>query len=428
MTRARSLAVLAAVPALLLSLLGGISPAGAATVRGASYFPVTPNRLLDTRVGTGAPAHPIGPGGSVDLTVIGVGGVPILVGATGVPDGVRAVVLNVTATDATAPDSFLTVYPAGTPRPLASNLNVKAGTTATNLVKVSVSTTGEKIGKVTIYNNTGSVSVVVDVSGWYAVGTGGTYNQSPARRVLDTRNGRGGTSGAVSAGQTIDLPLDLPGASVTGISAVVLNVTAIHAGGPESYLTVFPAGTDRPLASNLNFLDRAVVPNLVIVRLGANGKVSIYNNLGLAHIVADVQGYYTGTDTPSFGSTYFPLAPARDLDTRTGTGTGGTIAKLGAGQTLEFAVTGVNGVPTTEVTAVVLNVTAVDHSGADSYLTVYSGLNRPFASNLNFVAGQTVANLVVVPVVAGGKVLIYNNRGSVDVAADIQGWFRIYSE
>ena len=419
MKTTRRLAALAAAFALVFSLLAGITPARAATTPGATYFPLTPSRLLDTRNGTGAPANPLGPGGSIDLTVVGLAGVP----AT----GVAAVVLNVTATDATAPDSFLTVYPGGAVRPVASNLNVKAGTTTTNLVKVAVPATGEKAGKVTIYNNLGSVSVVADVNGWYSVNggaVGGTYGALPPSRVLDTRTGVGGTNGVVFGGQTIDLKLtDVAGVPASGVSAVVLNVTAIHAGGPESFLTVFPSGTNRPLASNLNFLDRAVVPNLVVARLGTNGAVSIYNNMGLAHIVADVEGFYFATGAPSTGATYFPLTPARDLDTRNGVGTGGTIGKMGPGQTLELTVTGVNAVPATGVAAIVLNVTAVDHSGEDSFLTVYpAGTARPLASNLNFVSGQTTPNLVVVPVGAFGRVSIYNNRGSVDVAADVQGW------
>jgi len=420
--------------ALALSLLAGAVPAGAATTPGSTYFPLSPTRLLDTRNGTGAPVSPIGPGASIDLNVAGVAGVPA--------SGVTAVVLNVAATDATAGDSFLTIYPAGTTRPVASNLNFKAGRTSANLVKVAVPTTGDRAGKVTIYNNLGSVSVVADINGWYAANggpVGATYHPQIPDRVLDTRNGVGAVDSEVFPGQTIDVQVTgKAGVPATGVSAVVLNVTAIHESGPESYLTVFPSGTTRPVASNVNFLDRRAVPNLVIARLGTNGKVSIYNNLGLANIVADVQGWYTSTGTATTGATYFPLPPARDLDTRYGVGTGGTIGRVGPGQTLDLTVTGVNGVPAAGVTAVVLNVTAVDHSGPDSFLTVFPTpaplppgsiaspvlLNgRPLASNLNVVAGQTIPNLVIARVGANGKVSIYNNAGSVDLVADVAGWF-----
>ena len=55
------------------------------------------------------------------------------------------------------------------------------------------------------------------------------------------------------------------------------------------------------------------VPNLVIARVGIDGKVSIYNNLGTINVAADIQGYFQGDAT---GSSYLPLTPARILDTR----------------------------------------------------------------------------------------------------------------
>jgi hypothetical protein len=250
---------------------------------------------------------------------------------------------------------------------------------------------------------------------------GGTYvPQSPAR-ILDTRIGLGGF--VLNPGQTLDLQVTgMGGVPSSGVSAVALNVTAILE-GPESFLTVYPSGTPRPLASNLNPVNGQAVPNLVVARLGTNGRVSIYSNLGITHVVADVQGFYTETGN-TLGATYFPLTPARDLDTRTGVGTGGTIGKMGAGQTLNLLVAGVNGVPATGVSAVVLNVTAAGHTGADTFMTVFpSGTARPLASNLNVVAGQTLPNLVIARVGFDGRVSIYNNAGAVDVIADVQGWF-----
>jgi hypothetical protein len=130
----------------------------------------------------------------------------------------------------------------------------------------------------------------------------------------------------------------------------------------------------------------------------------------------------SGTALP--GSQYFPANPARILDTRDGTGVpGGAMGQLGTSGTLDVQVTGAGGVPA-NATAVVLNVTAADSPGPDSYLTVYpAGFTRPLASNLNFVAGQTVPNLVIARIGVGGKVTIYNNLGSTVVVADVQGWF-----
>jgi hypothetical protein len=423
MTRARACAALAMAAALTLSLLAGIAPAHAATTPGSTYFPLTPTRILDTREGTGAPAGPLGQDATLDLTVVGSAGVP----AT----GVTAVVLNLTATDATAEDSYLTVYPAGTTRPVASNLNFMAGWTSTNLVTVAVPTSGEQAGKVTIYNEVGSVSVVADISGWYSVNggaVGATYNPLPPARVLDTRDGTGGVDGPVLAGETIDVAVTgVGGVPATGVSAVVLNVTAafdpFDPFGPESFLTVYPSGTERPLASNLNYFGPPTLPNQVIARVGTNGRVSMYNNLGFVNLLADVQGWYTSTGTTT-GATYFPLSPARDLDTRNGVGTGGTIGRMDAGQTIDLTVAGVNGVPATGVAAVVLNVTAVDYEGPESFMTVYpAGGQRPLASNLNYWYGMTIPNLVTARVGADGKVAMYNDRGWLHVVADVQGWF-----
>jgi hypothetical protein len=80
----------------------------------------------------------------------------------GVPIFATSVVVNLTAVSPTL-GTFLTVFPA-TPRPLVSDLNPAAGDVKGNLVVAKLSPTGT----ISIYNNAGSVDVVVDVLGWYA--------------------------------------------------------------------------------------------------------------------------------------------------------------------------------------------------------------------------------------------------------------------
>jgi len=388
-------------------------------IPGSTYFPLTPGRVLDTRIGTGTGGvtNPIGAGGSIDVKVIDVAGVP----AT----GVTAVALNVVATNASGPASFLTVYPTGQVRPLASNLNFVPGVSVPNLVIARVGIDG----KVSMYNNEGSINVAADVQGYFlGDATGSTYVPLTPARILDTRVGTGGTSTPVGPGGTIELKVtDAGGVPAAGGTAVALNVTATNVSGAESFLTVWPSGTSRPVASNLNFIQGQTVPNLVIARVGDGGRIAIYNNVGNVDVVADTQGYFAapvaaGTVLP--GSQYFPASPARILDTRNGTGVpGNAMGQLGTGGTLDLQVTGAGGVPA-NATAVVLNVTAADSPGPDSFLTVYpTGANRPLASNLNFVAGQTVPNLVIARIGAGGKVTIFNNLGSTVVVGDVQGWF-----
>ncbi|MDQ3642623.1 MAG: hypothetical protein M3450_14435 [Actinomycetota bacterium] len=388
-------------------------------IQGSTYFPLSPGRVLDTRdgTGTGGVIEALGAADSLDVTVTGLLGVP----AT----GVTAVALNVVATNATGPPSYLTVWPTGQERPLASNLNFAPGVSVPNLVIARVGTGG----KVSMYNNAGTVNVAADVQGYFlGDATGSTYVPLAPARVLDTRNGTGGISGPVGPGSTIELKVtDAGGVPAAGGTAVALNVTATNVSGAESYLTVWPSGSSRPLASNLNFIKDQTVPNLVIARVGEGGKVSIYNNLGNVDVVADTQGYFaapvaSGTVPP--GSQYFPTTPARILDTRDGTGVpGGATGQLGTASTLDLQVRGAGGVPD-NATAVVLNVTVTGSPGPPSYLTVYpTGTERPLASNLNFVAEQTVPNLVIARIGSGGKVTIYNNLGSTFVIGDVQGWF-----
>ena len=58
-----------------------------------------------------------------------------------------------------------------------------------------------------------------------------------------------------------------------------------------SFLTVWPDGTGRPFASDLNWLAGVTIPNLVVVKLGG-GKVDAYNASGTTDLVVDVVGFY----------------------------------------------------------------------------------------------------------------------------------------
>lgn len=380
---------------------------------GARYHPLVPARVLDTRDGTGTGVvAPVGADGTIDVKVTGAGGVP----AT----GVSAVVLNVTATNATA-YSYLTVWPAGLAKPPASNVNFYTGPSTPNLVQAKVGADG----KVSIYNIFGTVDVLADVQGWYDTATdGSTYVPVDPARVLDTRNGTGAPTAKVGPDGTIDVKVtDGLGVPPAGVTAVVLNVTATNASSTESYITVYPAASAKPNASNLNFVSGQHTPNLVIARVGDGGKVTIFNKNGSVDVVADVQGYFTAPGTSPPGSGYFATSPVRVLDTRDGTGiAGGETGQLGEGASRDLVVAGVAGVPA-GATAVVLNMAVADSFGPASYLTVYpSGTARPLASNLNWAPGQTRA-LLVIARVANGKVTIYNNLGSTNVIADVQGWY-----
>ena len=386
------------------------------------YHPLPPTRILDTRTGNGGYNTPVGNGQTINLQVTGRGGVPA--------SGVAAVVLNVTVTNTSAP-SYLIVYPTGAGRPLASNLNWAQSQTIPNLVETAVGSNG----RVSIFNGQGTANVVADVEGYVATPStptppDGLYNPVVPTRLLDTR------SGPLAVGQSQPAPLG-PGQTLqvqvsgngpvpsTGVEAVVLNVTVANPTS-EGYLTVSPSPPgSQPLASNLNFVANQVIPNRVITPLDGNGRVSIFNGYGTVNVIVDVGGWFTSTTSTAGGSQYTALTPSRILDTRLGIGA--PRAPLGPGQTIAVSVAGVGGVPPMTApnppTAVVLNVTATGAS-AYSYLTVWpTGVTMPNASDLNFPPNSNNPNLVVIKVGPDGKVNIFNGFGSVDVVADIEGWY-----
>lgn len=121
-----------------------------------NYFSVAPCRILDTRL-------PDGPFGGPVLTANTTRDVPVT-GICGIPLTARALALNVTDTQPTAPGN-LTIYPSGLPLPLFSTINYATGRTRANNAIVSPGTNG----KISIYANqaTGTVHVIVDVNGYF---------------------------------------------------------------------------------------------------------------------------------------------------------------------------------------------------------------------------------------------------------------------
>jgi len=369
---------------------------------GSRYTPLSPVRIEDTRTGAGGLSGPVGSGATVEVQITGRGGVPA---------GASAVVLNVTVTQPTA-EGYLTMYPVGSPRPLAANVNFTPAKTVPNLVVVKVGTNG----RVAMFNSNGATHVIYDVAGYYLEGAGGNagrYQPLVPARIADTRSSIGGVR--LGPGQSFDLQVSgRGGAPVSGISAAVLNVAATNTTA-TSYLTVYPTGEARPLAANLNFTAGDTVSNRTMTKLGTAGRVTIYNNAGDTDVVVDLGGTYTDASVAGTLGAYTPLEPARILDTRSG-------AAIPAGGTVEVQVTGQGGVPPTGVRAVILSV-AVTQPAGSGYLTIFpSGAARPLASDLNYATGETRANLVVVQVGANGKVGLFSSTQA-HVVFDVAGWF-----
>ncbi|WP_329177521.1 S53 family peptidase [Streptomyces sp. NBC_01477] len=376
-----------------------------------TFTSVNPARILDTRYHVGvSTTTPVKANSAVALQVTGAGGVNPPAGSV-----VTSVVLNTTAVSPTA-TGHLIAYPHGTTRPTSSNLNWLKGQIIPNLVTVPVGTGG----KVDLYNASGgTVHFVADVFGYFSTSaTGATYTPVGPARVLDTRSHIGTpTTTPVKSNSAVAVQIaGTAGVPATGASAVILNVTAT-APTATGHLIAYPDGTTQPTSSNINWVKGETRPNLVVLPIGANGKVDLFNSSsGTVHFVADVFGYYSAD---SAGAKFHSAGPSRVLDTRYGNGAP-AIGPLASTKDLSLNLNDGNVV--TGAKAVVLNVTVANGTGS-GVLTVWpDGAARPSSSSLNWTKGEIVANLVTVPVI-NGKVDFHVNAGSVAVIADLFGYY-----
>lgn len=273
---------------LLADLAGWYTPDTA----GSGYSALDPRRILDTRSpSVGAPAAKVPANAPLDLQV--TGSLPTADGVTvAVPSDATAVVLNVTATGASA-STDVRVYPtpadASTQPPLVSNLNLRLGQTTPNLVTVAVGAGG----KVRFLNANGTVNLIADLAGYYSASSPGRYVPVVPLRFLDTRSGVGAAPTPVTANAYADLKLAGTRGVPSGALAMVLNLTATGVTSSTD-VRAFPAPTDSsaPLVSNLNLVKGATRANLAIVKPGNDGRVRLLNRGGSLHLIGDLAGYF----------------------------------------------------------------------------------------------------------------------------------------
>ncbi len=374
------------------------TPTLAAPVTGdGGYHPVTPFRLLDTRSGT----YANGPGGRVDLKVLGVGGIP--------STGVTSVWLTVTATCPTAP-TYLRVYAGETTAPATSNVNVTTGQTRAVLVAAPVGADGT----ISIGNAAGTSQIVVDVLGYGSATGGSELTPVPLTRVYDTRSS---TQGPLGNGEerTLTLPA-IAGVPASSITAVVTNLT-VYSPAAAGYLATYPGGTSWPGVSSFNYPAGAVVDTSVVVGVN-NGKLVLRNVGGTTDAAVDVIGVYTSHAVKA-GSRFTPIDGQRVLDTRVSGGT------LGPAETRAVTVAGGTGPVPLGVSAVLISITAIDPTNTDALIAwPADGSPRPPGAFLRMTAGDTRANVAVVAVAADGQILLGNVAGRVHAVVDVLGYYQ----
>ena len=268
---------------LVADLLGVYSAAGTS-----GFVASSPTRVLDTRESTvpGEIGLPLGCGDTERSSAARLtsAGVPV--------SGATAEIVNLTAVETNGAGfiSFLDYF-GGPSRGIASTsaVNPAADDTRANLAITP--------GSQWIVQASDSLRthVLVDLAGWFVPPA---TDPSAARflpvtpeRILDTRISLG-LSGRSNPGESRRLNVPLP-ASVRPdqVTAVIVNLTVVE---PSSggYLTAFPAGDTPPNASNVNYDAAETVPNLAVVKLGADGAIELFASSGTPHLLADVMGFF----------------------------------------------------------------------------------------------------------------------------------------
>ncbi|MBV9222955.1 MAG: choice-of-anchor D domain-containing protein [Acidobacteriaceae bacterium] len=379
--------------------LSGVGVSG--PVSGLTFVPVTPCRIADTRSING-------PLGGPEMRAQATRDFDIPSSACGIPSTAVAYSLNVTA----VPDGkldWLTIWPAGQSRPLVSTLN-SDGRVKANAAIVSAGTNGA----VSVYV-TDATHIILDVNGYFVpAGTpyGLAFYPLPPCRVADTREAAGLLGGPYLSGEVNrSFPIQSSSCNIPSTAqAYSLNITALPH-GPLRYLSMWPAGQDRPVVSTLNATSGAVTANAAIVPAGTNGDISFYATSD-ADLIIDINGYFGPPGTG--GLLLYPLPPCRALDTREATNTA-----LAGTASVKFTE-GACGTPAT-AQAYVLNATVVPPGDLD-YLTLWpDSQTRPVVSTLNAYDGAITSNMAIVPS-ANGSINTFVKQ-STHLILDVIGYF-----
>ena len=379
------------------------------------YVPLLPTRILDTRsYSPVGPAELVGERRQYDIVDLMVASV------AGVPSNASAVAVNITSVGAPV-NGFIQAVPyLRSTYGSSSTLNVSMpGSVRPNFAIVPVGVDG----KISLYDVPGG-HLVVDLLGYFLPAPGavsaGRMMPIVPERVLDTRTTTLVPLGWLAhkpVGQSVIVPA-AAGVPTTGVSALVLNVTATEAEG-SGFLRAQPTATV-PSTSTVNYTFGIDSANTVIVPLGADGTVSIFTS-NATHIVVDVAGYVADGTAPISSAGLFVAVPTgRAYDSRNPPATalvGNTVRTVG----LAGLVAPLPSVPV-GASAISLNLTAADETGP-GFLTAYpSGAPRPGTSSLNFAIGQPVANGAVLKLSDGGALDLIANL-QIAVIIDINGYF-----
>ncbi len=398
------------------------APVTPVSVPGASYFILTPTRLVDTRFATGL-SGALQANHSQTFQVTGVA-------PTNIPADAVAVTGNLTVTGQTA-GGYVSLTTLPIDAPATSTLNFPSGDTRANGVTVPLGP-GGTIGITYVGPGGATAQAIFDLTGYFSTDPGGsTYHVITPSRLVDTRNAEGlGGRLAANSGQTFavtgpglgDGSLSIPAGAIAITGN--LTVTGQTSGG---YLSLTPVATNAPGTSTLNFPVGDVRANGVTAPLGPGGTLGItyVAKAGAkADVVFDVTGYFMADMT---GATYIAVTPNRLVDSRSALGLGHGLANK-IPQTFNVAnqaATPDLNIPADAI-AVTGNLTVTGQTAAGYFSLTTAPTSNPGTSTLNFPLGDNRANGVTTGLGAGQTLSVTysaTSGASAQVVFDVTGFF-----
>jgi hypothetical protein len=253
---------------------------------GSTYHAIAPNRILDSRYGTGL-SSPFSSHVARTFQVTG--------GTSGVPAGATAVTGNLTVTQQSSL-GYLSIGPDAQNNPTSSTLNFPVNDDRANAVTVALPVGGALSVTYAAPMSGPTAQVIFDVTGYFTADSGGAkYVPLAPGRILDSRDGTGGLSGKFSSHVARTFVARGSGGVPSTAIAVTGNLTVTQQSN-LGYLFIGPSAINDPTSSTLNFPvsdDRA---NAVSVALGTGGSLSVTYAAPIAgpttHVIFDVTGYY----------------------------------------------------------------------------------------------------------------------------------------
>jgi hypothetical protein len=386
---------------------------------GATYVPVAPVRMLDSRVNLGT----TGPfTASVPKTIQ-------ITGRLGIPANAVAITGNLTVTGQQQ-GGYASLTKVPDANPATSTINFPLGDARANNVTSPLSSAGT----VSITYKAGAgkqTHFILDVTGYFLNNsTGSTYKILTPVRVLDTRPAPDnfGLPGPVPANQNKEF-------HVAGVKTVPASATAVTGnltitgqtkGGFVTLSTTAPP--TNPTTSTINFPAGDTRANGVTIKLSPTGTLFVVYKASpgnTTQIIFDVTGYYTALGDGS-GARFVPLAPGRRMDTRVAAPPQGLSGAFSANVARTLVIEPYQGVPV-NATAIAGNLTVVNQTKGGYISMTQATTSSPATSTLNFPAGDVRANGVTGPMTdpAGTVGLVYKaSSGTTHMILDLTGYFR----